>query len=194
MKKVLLYLLLLLGVAVVTIGVTYAFFSSTTRINNKNIGKTNKLEVLYSGDTAISGSLKIVKDKSGGFRRQISIGLEEDSVNAKANIYIAIDEITSTIATNSLKWEIYKIENGIESQTAIKKGSFDECANLGETPYVCTNGSRIYMQSGLTLSTDPQQFAIYIWLDGANVGNEVIGAKLNAYIGAETENITGILQ
>lgn len=193
MKKIFLYSILLLTIAVVTIGGTYAFFNSTTKLNNKTIGKTNKLEVLYSGGTEITGSLKIAKDKSGGYRREISIGLDEDSVGAKANIYISIDEITNTIATDSLVWEIYKIENGVENQTAIKTGSFAKCADLGETPTVCTNGGKIYIQNGLALSTEPLQFAVYIWLNGANVGNEVIGARLNAYIGAETENITGIL-
>lgn len=191
MKKILKVLLLLLVVAVVTIGITYAFFTATIELPEFTVD-AHQLEVIYIGDEEINGVLNLVKDKNGGYRREVSIGLSENSVGAAANIYISIGQITDTLATEALNWEIYRLENGVE--TLYDQGTFIDCGNIGESKRKCTAGNRIYMIDGLELSTTQQQFAIYIWLNGYKAGNEVIGATLKGYIGAETENISGILE
>lgn len=191
MKKTPKIVILLLIVAIITIGGTYAFFISTIATPNFTV-ESHQLEVIYTGDEEINGGLNLVKDKSGGYRREVSIGLSENSVGAAANIYISVDQITSTLATEALTWEIYKLEDGVEN--LYDQGTFVDCGNLGETKTTCAAGKRIYMVENLVLSTTQQQFAIYIWLNGYKAGNEVLGATLKGYIGAETENITGILE
>jgi len=183
--------ILLLIVAIITIGGTYAFFIATIATPNFTV-ESHQLEVIYTGDEEINGGLNLVKDKSGGYRREVSIGLSENSVGAAANIYISVDQITSTLATEALTWEIYKLEDGVEN--LYDQGTFVDCGNLGETKTTCAAGKRIYMVENLVLSTTQQQFAIYVWLNGYKAGNEVLGATLKGYIGAETENITGILE
>lgn len=194
MRKTLTYIGILLLVTIITVSGTYAFFTATITTEDPMAVETHQLEVIYRGDTEINGSLNLVKDKSGGHRREVSIGLSGNSVGASANIYINIDQITSTIATEALNWEIYKIENGEEVEEGAKRGTFIDCGQPGESKTTCSAGKRIYMISDLELSTTPQTFAIYIWLNGYKVGNEAIGATLRGYIGAETENITGILE
>ena len=192
MKKTLSYIGILLLVTIITVSGTYAFFTATITTDNPMAVKTHQLEVIYTGDMEINGGLNLVKDKSGGHRREVSIGLSENSVGAAANIYINIDQITSTIATEALNWEIYKIENGEEVE--YDRGTFIGCGQPGESKVTCTAGKRIYMVNNLELSTTPQSIAVYIWLNGYMAGNETIGATLRGYIGAETENITGILE
>lgn len=192
MKKTLTYAAILLIVTIITVSGTYAFFTATITTDDPLSVKAHQLEVIYTGDTEINGGLDLVKDKSGGHRRQVSIALSENSVGASANIYINIDQITSTLATEALNWEIYKLEN--DEEVEYDSGTFVDCGQPGETKSTCTAGQRIYMVSDLELSTTPQTFVIYIWLNGYKAGNEVIGATLKGYIGAETENITGILQ
>lgn len=191
MKKTPKMLIILLVVAILTIGGTYAFFSATINTQQFTM-KSHQLEVIYTGDEEINGGLDLVKDKSGGYRREVSIGLSENSVGAAANIYISIAQITSTLATEALTWEIYRLENGVE--TLYDEGTFIDCGNIGESKTQCAAGKRIYMVENLVLSTTQQQFAIYVWLNGYKAGNEVLGATLKGYIGAETENITGILE
>ena len=191
MKKSLTYATIFLMIAIITIGGTYAFFTAITT-NNQLLTGTHQLEVIYTGDTEINGNLDLVKDKSGGHRRQVSIRLSTNSVGASANIYINVDQITSALATDALIGEIYKIENNQEIK--IDDGTFLDCGQPDQTKTKCTNGNRIYMINNLELTTTPQTFAIYIWLNGYKAGNEVLGSTFKGYIGAETENITGILQ
>lgn len=191
MKNIPKIIMILLIVAIITIGVTYAFFFATIDLPEFTVN-SHQLEVIYTGDTEINGHLPLVKDKSDGYRRVVSIGLTENSVGASAHIYIAIDQITATLATEALTWEIYSLENDVE--TLYAQGTFVDCGNIGETKSACAKGKRIYMVEDLVLSTTQQQFAVYIWLNGYKAGNEVIGATLTGFIGAETIDITGILQ
>ena len=42
------------------------------------------------------------------------------------------------------------------------------------------------------ITTEQEEYAVYLWLNGNEAGNEVIGASLMGYIGAESEPISGI--
>lgn len=191
MKKIIAYIFVLLIVAIITIGSTYAFFTASIT-EDPFTSQTHQLEVIYTGDTAISGGLDLVRDKTGGHHREVSIGLSENSVGAAANLYIHVESITSTLATEALTWEIYKKVNNQEE--LVKTGTFVDCGAIDATKSKCTAGKRIYMITGLELTTTPQSFVVYIWLNGEKAGNEVIGATFKGYIGAETENISGVLQ
>ena len=191
MKKTLTYILVLSLVAIITAGSTYAYFVAVID-GGGQLAQTHVLEVIYTGDTEIKGNLDLVTSKEGGHNRTISIRLSENSVGAAANFYIAIDEITSTLATEALNWEFYHLVNGEEEY--VDSGTFLDCGAIGEAKSKCTNGKRIYMLTDYELSTTEDKFKIYIWLNGHKAGNEVLDAILTGYIGAETENVSGILE
>lgn len=187
MKELYKYILVTILIIIITVGSTYAYFSS--RVNTGNNIKTNssKLEVIYTGGTQISGNLNLVNTKEEGYNTTVNIKLSEDSVDAKADLYIYVNKITSSIANAALKWEVYKTYEGVK--TFVSSGSFLDCAN-GNTTKTCTNGDKIYIVKDYQLTTTDTYYTVYIWLDGNMVGNEVLGAVLEGYIGAETEHIT----
>lgn len=184
MKKAIIYIVVLFSVAIVTISGTYAFFWSYTESSDKINADTHELKVLYSGDTEIDGYIPLVKTRDdGNFRREVNIALVEGSIDAEANIYIYLDEITSGFSSiHGLKWEIYEL-NG-EEEKYINDGTF----------YGYSSGEKVYMAQGLKLSTTTREFAVYLWLNGYEAGNETVGAILRGYIGAETKPITGIME
>ena len=178
-KKIIIYATVLLLVTLITVSGTYAFFSaSATQIAN-SMG-THELKVLYSGDTEISGFIELVKGKEDGFRRVVSIAQAEDSVPALANIYIYLSQIDEGFSSVAMKWEIYEI-NG-EEEKYVNSGTFDEYQN----------DEKIYMLQNLQLTEETKEFAIYLWLNGYEAGNEVVGAILRGFIGAETQPVTGL--
>lgn len=191
MKKIILYSLILLLVVVITVSGTYAYFVSTASSNNQVLTKASKLEVIYTGGTEINGVLNLVNTKEEGHKVTVDIKLSEDSVEATADLYIHINKITSTIANDALNWEIYKTYNSEE--TFVDSGTFLDCAS-GNTTKQCEDGDKIYLVKDYELTTTDTYYTIYIWLDGNKVENEVLGATLDAYIGAETEHITTQLQ
>ena len=188
MKKATKYIIILSLVALISIGGTYAFFSATVTSNEKIISKGDVLEVIYDGDEEIKGDINLVKTKEDGFRREVSIRLTEESVDAVANIFVQIDQITPNIAVKGLKWEVYKIDG--ESETLYRTGTFLDCGKIEETKTKCVSGGRIYMITNYQILRTDTRFAIYFWLNGYEVDNNVLGGSLNGYIAAETENIT----
>lgn len=178
-KKIIIYATVLLLVTLITVSGTYAFFSASANQIANNMG-TYELKVLYSGDTEISGYIELVKDKEDGFRRVVSIAQGEDSVPAMANIYIYLSQIDEGFSSVAMKWEIYEL-NG-EEEKYINSGTFDGYQN----------GERIYMVQNLKLTEETKEYAIYLWLNGYEAGNEVVGATLRGFIGAETQPVTGI--
>lgn len=179
MKKVSIYVISLILVAFLAISGTYAFFTSITQRNNAVVTSAHQLQVQYSGDAAISGEIELVRTKNEGFRREFSIGLGAKSIPAVANFYIYVEHITEGFQNKALKWEIYEVINNTEHY--MNSGTFEEV----------NSNTKQYMATNLTLSTTTRYFVVYLWLYGEEAGNEVIGAKLAGYIGAETETISG---
>lgn len=181
MKKVSIYVISLFLVAILAIGGTYAFLTAVVGNNNAiNMG-SHQLKVKYSGNEKISGEIELVKTKEEGFRRELNIGLETNSLPAAANFFIRVENITEGFQNKALKWEIYELLNGEEQY--INSGDFENV----------TSNTTNYIAEGLTLTTTTRTFVVYLWLNGEEAGNEVIGAKLTGYIGAETETISGDL-
>lgn len=179
MKKILTYAIILTLVALITIAGTYAAFTASTSSQQIDIG-AHQIQVIYDGDEKIDGYIELVKTKEEGFRRIISIGLGEDSVDTDGNIYFYLDEISEGLASKALKWEIYKLNN--ETETLVQKGTFEGCES----------GDKVYVLQNLNLTEDIQQFAVYLWLNGYEAGNEVHGASLRGFIGAESGIVSGI--
>lgn len=178
MKKILTYALILTVVALVTISGTYALFTASTSTELNNAG-AHQVQVRYTGDTQIEGFIELVKTKEEGFRRVIRIGKGEDSVPVTASIYMYLTEITEGFTSKALKWEIYKISDGEEIY--INDGTFENAES----------GNKIYLNQDFELSNELTEYVIYIWLNGYEAGNEVIGASLLGYIGAESSVVTG---
>lgn len=184
-----LYLIIVFLVTIVTVSGTYAFFSSTANSSEMNFD-TAKFEVIYTGGTAITGNLELVKSKEEGFNTKINIKVSEGSLDGKANLYINIEEITANIATEAFNWEVYKTVNGNEN--FVNSGTFIDCEKDGIKKQ-CESGDKIYIVRDYPLTTTNTTFTVYIWLNGYEVGNEVVGSSFNGYIGAESENITANL-
>lgn len=191
MKKIGLYIIITLLLIVATITGTYAYMIATINSSNNavNTSGTN-LKVVYSGGAAIEGILNLSNDKTGGLNTTVNIKIAEDSVVAKAHLYIDIEKITSSIATNALNWEVYKTVNGVES--FVNSGTFADCLT-GTTARKCVAGDKLYIVNDYQLSTEDTAFTIYVWLDGNKVGNEVVGATFKGIVAAESENFTGDL-
>ena len=105
MKKVSIYVISLLLIAVVSISGTYAFFTAVIQRDNAVDTGSHQLQVQYSGDVAISGEIELVRKKEEGFRRELDIALGPKSVNAAANFFIQVDTITEGFQNKALKWE-----------------------------------------------------------------------------------------
>lgn len=186
MKKTILYTVIVLLIMIITVGGTYAFLNTTIAYNLIN-PNSSTIDIVYSKGDPINGNLNLVTNKEGGFNTTVSIGLANNSLIVKANLYIDIEKISEELATDALNWEVYKIEGNVENRVSF--GTFTDCKNEDGTERKCQTGDKLYIINGYTLSKELTNFKVYIWLNGNVAGSEVFGTELSAHIGAESEKI-----
>lgn len=181
MKKTFIYIIAMLLIVVITVSGTYAYFVSTTSSNNKAVTTdSSKLDVIYTGDNAITGDLNLVNSKEEGHKATVKIALSDNSIDGKADMYIKVDSIGQDLASSAFIWETYRMYNGTE--IFVSSGTFEGA----------TSGDKIYIDTNYILSTEETTYIVYIWLNGNQIGNEVLGENFEGYIGAEVKHITDI--
>lgn len=170
--------------AIATVGSTYAFFSATVNSNTGAVvADAQNFEVIYTGDTAISGSMPITYEKTNDFKKTINIRVAQDSTEAKGDIYIYINQMTSNLSIDGFIWEVYGYKNNelVYSDT----GTFKN--------YNSTSNNRLDIVKNYKITKTNTSFDIYLWIDGEQIDNNILGANFSGYIGANTEQVTGQL-
>jgi len=194
MKKIITYIIIILVITIITAGSTYAYLvSKTNSSGNGLLGEGAELNVIYTGGTALEGGISPGNDKSSGLNTTVNIGITENSVVAKANLYINVNTISLPLATEGFIWEVYKKINGEE--TFVDSGTFTECrTTIGEDTKKCQAGDKLYIVNDYILSTTTTSFTVYVWIDGNKTSSDVLGSSFRGVIEAETENFTGHLE
>lgn len=189
MKKTLLYSLGLLLIAILTIGVTYAYFINTVSSSQNAEANAKKFEVLYTGGSALTTNLQPRESRDETYKTSVNIKMAEGSINAIANIYINIEEMSDVLASNALVWEIVVKKGTNNINITPSKGNFSSC--MTNSINECNNGRKIYILNDYEVTTENTEVTVYLWVDGSKVGNEIVGATFTGYIGTETRNVTG---
>lgn len=189
MKKTLLYSLGLLLLAILTIGATYAYFINTVSSSQNAEANAKKFEVLYTGGSALTTNLQPRESRDETYKTSVNIKMAEGSINAIANIYINIEEMSDVLASDALVWEIVVKKGTNNINITPSKGNFSSC--MTNSINECNNGRKIYILNDYEVTTENTEVTVYLWVDGSKVGNEIVGATFTGYIGAETRNVTG---
>ena len=190
MKKIIVYISIILLIIIVTAGSTFAYLTATANSEiNSVITEGTEIKMIYTGGKKLEGAISLTEDKTGGLNTTVNISLEEDSAKVKTNLYINVNQITSSLASEGFKWEVYKNDETLPLNT----GNFLGCQS-GNTTKKCSNGDKLYIVKDYETLTTNTSFTVYVWLDGNLVGNEVLGASFTGTIGAESEKFTGHLE
>lgn len=187
MKKTTSYIIIIISLLLIAIGGTYAFFSASAGDRQIN-ANSSKFEVIYLPGAPFADTLNLASNKDEGLNTTVNIKVATGSVDANVDLYINIEEISPIIANDALNWEVYKTINGSTSE--VQKGTFASCEDQSSTKKQCQNGDKLYIVRDYKITEENTAFTVYIWLNGALVNNDVLGAGLKAYIGAKSENIT----
>ena len=183
-KKIVYTIAFILLLIVVIVGSTYAFFNATTRANNNATTNSKKFSVIYTGNSLLNGKLTPSANKNGGIHTTVNIRVDQGSAEALAYLYLNIESMSAVLSSTSVKWEIYGVRN---SQT-VYSNSGTLNGYSAQTP-----NNKIAIVTDYNLTEADTEFTLYMWIDGATTGNEVIGASFSGYISANTENFTGLL-
>jgi len=185
MKKYMLYSIAsVLLLTLITAGSTFAFLSTSAQTSNNSIfSNTATLNVIYNPGETINESLSVSSSKEDGYNTTVKIKLAPNSAKAKTDLYIHINDITENIAISGFIWEVYGYRNG--KQVIYTKGDFSGYNN--------TTNNKVSIVKDYLLSEDETSFTVYFWIDGSKTDNDVVGGTFNGYIGAISQEFTGVL-
>lgn len=181
-KKLIFSIIVVLIIVIVIVGATYSYFISTASSNNSNVtANSEKYEIVYHGGTEINSDIKMLSSHEGADSTTVEIGLASGvNVAVSATLFIKVTQISSALAVEGFKWEIYRV-NGA-NEILENSGNFSGAAVNSEVPILTT-----------PLTTTLTSYKVYLWLDGSNVGNEIMGTTFKGYIGAKSDILTGIV-
>ena len=186
-KEVTFSILVVVIVSIIAvIGSTYAYYSLVATGTNRTVtANAEKYDVIYTGGTHINSqtcAMNVVANKEAGCHTDVQIGVSSGvTVTINADLFINIDTISAGLKTAGFKWEVYRV-NGT-TETLVSNGNFSSIpAN-----------NQITILSNEPLSTTIKTFRIYLWIDGNMTDNSVAGTSFDGYIGANTEQLTGIV-
>ena len=127
--------------------------------------------------------MPITYEKTNEFKRTVNIRVADDSVDAIGNIYINIEQMTANLSIEGFIWEVYGYKNGqlVYSNSGNFRG------------YNSTTNNKVDIVQNYTITKTNTSFDIYLWIDGEQIDNNILGANFFGYIGANTEQFTGKL-
>lgn len=196
MKKIPIYIIIILLITIITAGSTYAYLVANINSEVNGVkGEGAELNVVYQEGLPLEGEISPSINKNAGLHTTVNIRRTEDSVEAKTHLFIKVESITPSLASAGFIWEVYKIVETEEETTEefITTGNFTQCKSSTGTKK-CANGDKLYIINDYILSPTNTSFKVYVWIDGSKSGNEVIGASFKGVVLAETEKFTGILE
>ena len=157
------------------------FSAVATSNNNVVSADSKKYEIVYRGGTAINANIKILGSHEGADNTTVEIGLAQGvNVSVNATLFITVENISTELAQEFFKWEIYQVDG--QNEVLKNSGNFLNASANDEIAILT-----------MPLSTTITSYKIYFWIDGNNSGNEVTGTSFSGYIGARTDILTGIV-
>ena len=191
MKKIILSIVGVLCVALIIVGATYAYF--LTGVNGNSglaAGNATNYDIIFTKVSDFEGTLDPGTTRNDDVYSVVRIKVAGNTARVEANLYINIENISSSIATSALKWEFVATKNGSNVTITPSSGDFASC-NHGGILEACESGDKLYIVTNYLLDYTDTEFTVYIWLDANLLDGNVADAVLEASIGADTENFTG---
>ena len=159
---------------ILVLGATYAWFtwsSNNTIIN----GTTGCFTINYLSGTAINGEyLGMSTSYKGGVNTTVTINIAATcTIKGTADIILTTTNVTYT---TGLKYAVVMNNNVVKREpgsTELAEGDI--------------TGTGTMTLAKVTLSQVSTGYTVYIWLDGAEAGDEAIGSTYSGYIHAVAE-------
>lgn len=191
MKKIILSIVAVLCITLLVSGGTYAYFIISTNGNTNGVASSaNQFNIIFTKGEELSGTLDPSDSRNDSMKASANIRLATGATRATVNVYLNVEEISSSLSNGSLKWEVEAKKNGNSVTISPSSGDFTACA-YNNTTRACQDGDKLYIVRDYLLDYVDTEFTVYIWLNDSLVSTSVADAVFNASIGADTGEFTG---
>ena len=157
----------IIGLIIVMIGGTYAYYrwNSTSNINVsvKISGNT----VTFVGGSNVTGTLTPVDSKEEGIKKDITVKASE--AGSTMSLYMDLTTMPSELKEESFIYELY-----YNDTTLVKKGNFkayNASSNASGITYASSGVTTLTLFTDRNVNTTTDKYTLYLWFNGKDFTN-----------------------
>ena len=157
----------IIGLIIVMIGGTYAYYrwNSTSNINVsvKISGNT----VTFVGGSNVTGTLTPVDSKEEGIKKDITVKASE--AGSTMSLYMDLTTMPNELKEESFIYELY-----YNDTTLVKKGNFkayNASSNASGITYASSGVTTLILFTDRNVNTTTDKYTLYLWFNGKDFTN-----------------------
>ena len=157
----------IIGLIIVMIGGTYAYYrwNSTSNINVsvKISGNT----VTFVGGSNVTGTLAPVDSKEKGIKKDITV--KASKAGSTMSLYMDLTTMPNELKEESFVYELY-----YNDTTLVKKGNFkayNASSNASGITYASSGVTTLTLFTDRKVNTTTDKYTLYLWFNGKDFTN-----------------------
>ena len=157
----------IIGLIIVMIGGTYAYYrwNSTSNINVsvKISGNT----VTFVGGSNVTGTLAPVDSKEKGIKKDITV--KASKAGSTMSLYMDLTTMPNELKEESFIYELY-----YNDSTLVKKGNFkayNASSNASGITYASSGVTTLTLFTDRNVNTTTDKYTLYLWFNGKDFTN-----------------------
>ena len=157
----------IIGLIIVMIGGTYAYYrwNSTSNINVSV--KISGSTVIFVGGSNVTGTLAPVDSKEKGIKKDITVKASE--AGSTMSLYMELTTMPSELKEESFVYELY-----YNDTTLVKKGNFkayNASSNASGITYASSGVTTLTLFTDRNVNTTTDKYTLYLWFNGKDFIN-----------------------
>ena len=157
----------IIGLIIVMIGGTYAYYrwNSTSNINVSV--KISGSTVIFVGGSNVTGTLTPVDSKEEGIKKDITV--KASKAGSTMSLYMDLTTMPNELKEESFVYELY-----YNDTTLVKKGNFkayNASSNASGITYASSGVTTLTLFTDRNVNTTTDKYTLYLWFNGKDFTN-----------------------
>ena len=157
----------IIGLIIVMIGGTYAYYRWNSTSNVNVSVKISGNTVTFVGGSNVTGTLAPVDSKEKGIKKDITVKASE--AGSTMSLYMELTTMPNELKEKSFVYELY-----YNDSTLVKKGNFkayNASSNASGITYASSGVTTLTLFTDRNVNTTTDKYTLYLWFNGKDFTN-----------------------
>ena len=157
----------IIGLIIVMIGGTYAYYRWNSTSNVNVSVKISGNTVTFVGGSNVTGTLAPVDSKEKGIKKDITVKASE--AGSTMSLYMDLTTMPNELKEKSFVYELY-----YNDSTLVKKGNFkayNASSNASGITYASSGVTTLTLFTDRNVNTTTDKYTLYLWFNGKDFTN-----------------------
>jgi hypothetical protein len=157
----------IIGLIIVMIGGTYAYYRWNSTSNVNVSVKISGNTVTFVGGSNVTGTLAPVDSKEKGIKKDITV--KASKAGSTMSLYMDLTTMPNELKEKSFVYELY-----YNDSTLVKKGNFkayNASSNASGITYASSGVTTLTLFTDRNVNTTTDKYTLYLWFNGKDFTN-----------------------